>query len=108
MNSMNNTYIYVYFYILYIIYVICYMYICYIHYIYTCFGYREFGVEGDLVGIRHTRYFSCQSFITRLKLVRHGGLEKLRKRNLSVWIGHALANALQSEKVSLTDFFNNA
>ncbi len=35
----------------------------------TCFNYREFDLEGDLVGVPHTRCLSGQSFMTRLKLV---------------------------------------
>ncbi len=33
------------------------------------FIYREFDLEGDLVGVPHTRHLSGQSFITQLKLV---------------------------------------
>ncbi len=33
------------------------------------FTYREFDLKGDLVVEPHTRYWSSQSFITRLKLV---------------------------------------
>ncbi len=32
-------------------------------------NYREFDLEGDLLGVRHTWYLSAQSFITLLKLV---------------------------------------
>ncbi len=34
----------------------------------ACFKYREFDLEGDLVGVPHTWYLSAQSFITQLKL----------------------------------------
>ncbi len=33
------------------------------------FNYREFDLEGDLVGEPHTQYLSGQSFITRLGLI---------------------------------------
>ncbi len=36
----------------------------------ACLNYREFDLEGDLVGVPHTWYISAQSFITLLKLVR--------------------------------------
>ncbi len=35
----------------------------------ACFNYREFNLEGDLVGVPHTWYLSAQSFIRLLKLV---------------------------------------
>ncbi len=35
----------------------------------ACLNYREFDLEGDLVGVPHTWYLSAQSFITLLKLV---------------------------------------
>ncbi len=35
---------------------------------YACFNYREFDLEGDLVGVPHTWYSLGQSFVTRLKL----------------------------------------
>ncbi len=35
----------------------------------ACLNYREFGPEGDLVGVPNTWYLSAQSFIRRLKLV---------------------------------------
>ncbi len=35
----------------------------------ACLKYREFDLEGDLVGVAHTWYLSAQSFITLLKLV---------------------------------------
>ncbi len=35
----------------------------------ACFNYREFDLEGDLVGVPHTWYLSAQSFISLLKLV---------------------------------------
>ncbi len=34
----------------------------------ACLNYREFDLEGDLVGVPHTWYLSAQSFITLLKL----------------------------------------
>ncbi len=47
----------------------------------ACLNYREFDLEGDLVGEPHTWYLSGQSFIeTCLKRVRHGGYEKLQKQ----------------------------
>ncbi len=35
----------------------------------ACLNYREFDLEGDLVGVPHTWCLSAQSFITRLKLI---------------------------------------
>ncbi len=35
----------------------------------ACLNYREFDLEGDLVGVPHTWYLSAQSFIILLKLV---------------------------------------
>ncbi len=35
----------------------------------ACLNYREFDLEGDLVGVPHTWYLSAQSFIALLKLV---------------------------------------
>ncbi len=35
----------------------------------ACLNYREFDLEGDLVGVPHTWYLSALSFITLLKLV---------------------------------------
>ncbi len=35
----------------------------------ACMNYREFDLEGDLVGVPHTWYLSAQSFSTLLKLV---------------------------------------
>ncbi len=35
----------------------------------ACLNYREFDLEGDLVGVPHTWYLSAQCFITLLKLV---------------------------------------
>ncbi len=35
----------------------------------ACFNYREFDLEGDLLGLPNTWYLSAQSFITLLKLV---------------------------------------
>ncbi len=35
----------------------------------ACLNYREFDLEGDLVGVPHTWYLSAQSFITLLKFV---------------------------------------
>ncbi len=35
----------------------------------TCFNYREFDLEGDLVGVPHTWFLPAQSFITLLKLI---------------------------------------
>ncbi len=35
----------------------------------TRLNYREFDLEGDLVGVPHTWYLSAQSFITLLKLI---------------------------------------
>ncbi len=35
----------------------------------ACLNYREFDLEGDLVGVPHTWYLSAQSFITLLKLI---------------------------------------
>ncbi len=35
----------------------------------ACLNYREFDLEGDLVGVPHTGYLSAQSFIRLLKLV---------------------------------------
>ncbi len=35
----------------------------------ACLNYREFDLEGDVVGAPHTLYLSAQSFITLLKLV---------------------------------------
>ncbi len=35
----------------------------------ACLNYREFDLEGDLVGVSHAWYLSAQSFITLLKLV---------------------------------------
>ncbi len=34
-----------------------------------CLNYREFDLEGDLVGVPHTWYLSAQAFITLLKLI---------------------------------------
>ncbi len=34
-----------------------------------CLNYREFDLEGDLVGVPHTWYLSAQPFITLIKLV---------------------------------------
>ncbi len=34
----------------------------------ACLNYREFDLEGDLMGVPHTWYLSAQSFITLLKL----------------------------------------
>ncbi len=34
-----------------------------------CLNYREFDLEGDLVGVPHTWYLSAQPFIRLLKLV---------------------------------------
>ncbi len=38
----------------------------------ACLNYREFDLEGDLVGVPHTWYLSAQSFIRLLKLVWRG------------------------------------
>ncbi len=35
----------------------------------ACLNYREFDLEGDLVGVPHTWYLSAQSLITLLRLV---------------------------------------
>ncbi len=35
----------------------------------ACLNYREFDLEGDLVGVPHTWFLSTQSYITLLKLV---------------------------------------
>ncbi len=35
----------------------------------ACLNYREFDLEGDLVGVPHEWYLSAQPFITRIKLV---------------------------------------
>ncbi len=35
----------------------------------ACLNYREFDLEGDLVGVPHAWYLSAQSFITLSKLV---------------------------------------
>ncbi len=35
----------------------------------ACLNYREFDLEGDLVGVPHPWYLSAQSFITLLKLI---------------------------------------
>ncbi len=35
----------------------------------ACLNYREFDLEGDLVGVPHTWYLSAQSFIWLLKIV---------------------------------------
>ncbi len=35
----------------------------------ACLNYREFDLEGDLVGVPHTWYLSAQSFIILLRLV---------------------------------------
>ncbi len=35
----------------------------------ACLNYREFDLEGDVVGVAHTWYLSAQSFVTQLKLV---------------------------------------
>ncbi len=35
----------------------------------ACLNYREFDLEGDLVGVPHAWYLSAQSFIILLKLV---------------------------------------
>ncbi len=35
----------------------------------ACLNYREFDLEGDLVGVPHTWPISAQSFITLLKLI---------------------------------------
>ncbi len=35
----------------------------------ACLNYREFDLEGDLVGVPHTWYLSAQSFIRLLKLL---------------------------------------
>ncbi len=35
----------------------------------VCFNYREFNLEGDLVGVPYTRHLSGQSFIKLLKLI---------------------------------------
>ncbi len=42
---------------------------CFFGVVNACFTYREFAIEGDLVGVPHKRYQPGQSFITRLKLV---------------------------------------
>ncbi len=34
----------------------------------ACLNYREFDLEGDLMGVPHAWYLSAQSFITPLKL----------------------------------------
>ncbi len=64
----------------------------------ACLNYREFDLEGDPVGVSHTWYLSAQSFITLLKLLfeesRTWLLWMRGKRNVSVCIGHELANAL--------------
>ncbi len=36
----------------------------------ACFNYREFDLEGDLVGVPQTWYLSAQSIVTLLKLFR--------------------------------------
>ncbi len=42
----------------------------------ACLNYREFDLEGDLVGVPHTWYVSAQSFIkTCLKRVGHCSYE---------------------------------
>ncbi len=35
----------------------------------ACLNYREFDLEGDLVGVPHTWYLSAQSFLRLLKFV---------------------------------------
>ncbi len=35
----------------------------------ACLNYREFDLEGDLVGVPHTWHLSAQSFLRLLKLV---------------------------------------
>ncbi len=48
----------------------------------ACLNYREFDLEGDLVGVPHTWYLSVQSFIrlkTCLKRVWHCGYEWVEK-----------------------------
>ncbi len=35
----------------------------------ACLNYREFDLEGGLLGVSHTWYLSAQSFIALLKLV---------------------------------------
>ncbi len=50
----------------------------------TCLNYREFDLEGDLVGVPHTWYLSAQSFITLSKLVRRekdmGAMNEWKKK----------------------------
>ncbi len=36
----------------------------------ACLNYREFSLEGDLVGVPHTWHLTAQSFLTLFKLVR--------------------------------------
>ncbi len=49
----------------------------------ACLNYREFDLEGDLVGVPQTWYLSTQSFITPLKnclkRVGHCGYEWVEK-----------------------------
>ncbi len=70
----------------------------------ACLNYREFDLEGDLVGVPHTWYLSAQYFIRLLKLVwREYDIVAMNewKRNMSVCRGHELANALFSIDVEL-------
>ncbi len=63
----------------------------------ACLNYREFDLEGDLVGVPHTWYLFGQSFIMPLKLVwREQDIVDMNewKKNVSVCSGHELANAL--------------
>ncbi len=49
----------------------------------ACLNYREFDIEGDLVGVPHTWYLTAQSFIRllkeSLKRVWHCGYEWVEK-----------------------------
>ncbi len=71
----------------------------------ACLNYREFDLEGDLVGVPYTWYLSGQSFITPLKHHNKKNTIKFEenrtlwlwmigKRTVSVCSGHELPNAL--------------
>ncbi len=47
----------------------------------ACLNYRDFDLEGDLVGVPYTWYLSAQSFIRLLKLVwRQKGIVSMNER----------------------------
>ncbi len=44
-----------------------------------CLNFREFNLEGALVGVPHTWYLWAQTIKTCLKRVEHGGYEWVEK-----------------------------